>query len=378
MREDSDGNRNNGLPLNRTTHEDYKLPIAQGDVESILGQIGDAVFIFSVEHHQKGVSFRFQWNNAAHESITGMTIDEYYGLCPEEFLGEESAAEVTAHYRDCVEQRDTIVYEETLKHENDQIRWHTKLTPVIKDDTVVQIIGVSRDITDRMARSKHHQVVNRVFRHNVCNTLNVIEGRAEHIETNTEPPIRDSASQIIDASDDLLHTSEKARTIAEIIFGGAPVMPLRINSLLEQVETEFSETDQKADISISVPQSETLKASPRLSDAVSELIQNAIVHHDRPSPSIEVAVTIQESTIELAVVDDGPGIPEKERNILVDGQTPRELSHGIGLGMWMVYWIVHRSKGDIKVADRSPRGSVVTIRLPRMLENSQDAKKDHS
>ncbi|WP_276278039.1 PAS domain-containing sensor histidine kinase [Haloarcula regularis] len=349
--------------------EDAAAPIAGDDLESVLSRVDDAVFIFSVERDQGEVSFRFQWNNAAHEAITGMTVAEYGGLHPEEYLGEEMGAEVTANYLECVERRDTIVYEETLVHEHGQVRWHTKLTPVIEDDRVVQIIGVSRDITDRMARSKHLRVVDRVFRHNVRNIVNVIVGQAEYVAATAEPPVANGATQIVDSSEDLLETSQKAHQRTEIILEESPVKPIRIDLLLEEALSEVSSMARDAAISVTSPRPVAVEASPRLSDAVVELVQNAVVHHDRGSPSIEVDVRIQDSTVELEVRDDGPGIPETERKILVEGRPPRGLAHGIGLGMWMVYWIVQRSNGDISVSDREPRGSAVTMCLPRRLED---------
>jgi len=370
MDDDSVGNEENNSQTSRTTAEDYRVPVPEENLESVLSLIDDAVFIFSVERNQGELSFRFQWNNTAHESITGMTINEFGGLRPKEFLGKELGAEVTAHYRECAERRETIAYEETLEHEQGEVRWHTKLTLVIEDGQVIHIIGVARDITDRMARTKHFQVVDRVFRHNIRNSLNVVVGAARHIEADTEPPASTHASKILESATDLLQTSEKARTITDFMLEESSVAALQLSTFLEQVAAELTERDHNADVSITDPPAEMVEGVPELADAVLELVWNAIVHHDRPAPSIEVSVTTNEETVDLDVADDGPGIPEMERAILVEGRAPDGLSHGAGLGMWMVYWIVQASNGEITVADRSPRGTVVTIRLSRIREES--------
>jgi signal transduction histidine kinase len=99
--------------------------------------------------------------------------------------------------------------------------------------------------------------------------------------------------------------------------------------------------------------------------AVDNLLENAVVHGDSLTPSVSVTVRRRETdgTVDVVVADDGPGIPEQERQVLVDGrETP--LEHGSGLGLWLVNWIVSESMGELAFDDNEPRGSVVTISLP--------------
>ena len=353
------------------TTDTSEIPVADPDLQSILATIDDAIFIFAVERDGEGISFRFQWNNTAHESITGMTADEFAGLDPRDFLDDESAGEVVENYRTCVKLRDTIEYEETIEHDHGRVNWHTKLIPVIRDGSVVQIIGIARDVTDLKERTKYIRIVDRVFRHNIRNTLNVIQGRAQLIERDSELPDGTHATQISDSVDELLRMSEKARTITKVIIHDSGVRTQRVDHLTQQLTTDLSDLNHDGEVTISNPQPAEIIASPRLSQAIVELIENAIVHNDRSSPSIEVEVRVNEETVELVVADDGPGIPERERDILENGRSPGDLSHGSGLGVWMVYWIVRQSDGEIQVTDRSPRGSIVTIRLSRVPDDSE-------
>ena len=363
---DSSGEREESPSSTSAGADEYAIPVDEPDLKSILSRIDDAVFIFSVERSGSDLAFTFQWNNPSHEAITGMTVEEFGGLRPGEFLDEEAGAAVAEHYRTCVDRREPIEYEETLEHETGEVRWHTKLIPVITDDRVVQIIGMARDITDLVERTTHIQVIDRVFRHNIRNILTVIQGSAQNIAAETEPPVADEATQILELAADLFRMSEEARTITEVIIGNSSLVSLDVDSLMEEIEREVSAMNRNAAVSITIPESATIVAVPRFADAVLELVRNAIEHSDRPSPTIEISITPNDETIDLAVADDGPGIPEMERNILVDGQSPQEITHGSGLGTWLVYWIVQKSSGEVMVADRSPRGSVVTIRLPRL------------
>jgi len=130
----------------RTTPTANLTPTAY---ETIFNEADDAIFVFDVSYDDDKVTFRFQENNPSHESITGMTTEEYRGQTPQDFLDEEQAADVIAHYRTCVNERETIEYEETLEHPSGIVKWSTKLTPIIEDKTVIQILGISRDITER-------------------------------------------------------------------------------------------------------------------------------------------------------------------------------------------------------------------------------------
>ena len=366
---DGPGERSDGPQSGRSSAAEDGIPVDEPDLKSILSRIDDAVFIFAVDRSGGDLAFTFQWNNPSHEAITGMTVEEFGGRRPEEFLGDEAGAAVAEHYRTCVDRREPIEYEETLEHETGEVRWHTKLIPVIEDDRVVQIIGMARDITDLVERTTHIQVIDRVFRHNIRNILTVIQGSAQNIADRTEPSVADEATQILELAEDLFRMSEEARTITEVIIEESSLVSLDVDSLMEEVQREVSAMDHGADVSIAVPESATIVGVPRFSEAVVELVRNAIEHSDRPSPSVEVAVRATDETVELEVADDGPGMPAMERNILVDGQSPQEITHGSGLGTWLVYWIVQKSSGEVAVADRSPRGSVVTLRLPRLQES---------
>jgi sensor histidine kinase regulating citrate/malate metabolism len=68
-------------------------------------------------------------------------------------------------------------------------------------------------------------------------------------------------------------------------------------------------------------------------------------------------------------MDQGPGIPTRERRILADG-TESQLEHGRGIGLWFVNWAVMQLGGALFFEENEPTGSVVTIRL---FETTADA-----
>ncbi|WP_321163750.1 ATP-binding protein [Halorubrum saccharovorum] len=88
--------------------------------------------------------------------------------------------------------------------------------------------------------------------------------------------------------------------------------------------------------------------------ALDELIRNAVEHHDRERPMVEVTVESKTDAIEVRIADDGPGLTDMNRDVLETGQAVEALYHGSGLGLWLVYWVVQQSGGSRPPATPSP------------------------
>jgi two-component system sensor histidine kinase SenX3 len=102
--------------------------------------------------------------------------------------------------------------------------------------------------------------------------------------------------------------------------------------------------------------------------AVDNLISNAIQYS--PSGSrVGIGVSITDSVVEIAVTDQGVGIPEDEidrvfeRFFRTDPARSRNTG-GSGLGLSIVKHVVQNHGGDIRVWSQPGRGSTFTIRLP--------------
>lgn len=102
--------------------------------------------------------------------------------------------------------------------------------------------------------------------------------------------------------------------------------------------------------------------------AVHNLIANAIQY----SPDgfrVGVGVTVADGVVEIAVTDQGVGIPEGERDRVferffrVDNARSRHTG-GTGLGLAIVKHAVQNHGGDVRVWSQQGSGSTFTIRLP--------------
>jgi two-component system sensor histidine kinase SenX3 len=118
----------------------------------------------------------------------------------------------------------------------------------------------------------------------------------------------------------------------------------------------------------------------QLEMAVSNLIENAI-NYSPDGTQVSITEKCENNLIEIAVTDQGIGIPEKdlerifERFYRVDPARSRQTG-GTGLGLSIVKHVVSNHGGDISVWSAEGAGSTFTIRLPQFVptENSETEK----
>lgn len=131
----------------------------RGVYETIFCEIEDAIFLVDVEEADEAYTFRFRRNNPSHQRLTGISLEEIRDKTPRELLGDEQGTSVAENYRRCVEGRETIEYEESLALPEGQKQWQTRLSPVVEDGSVTQIVGVARDVTEQKAREQTLQQI---------------------------------------------------------------------------------------------------------------------------------------------------------------------------------------------------------------------------
>lgn len=109
--------------------------------------------------------------------------------------------------------------------------------------------------------------------------------------------------------------------------------------------------------------------------AVRNLVGNAISYADAGT-AVGVGARLQGDTVEIAVTDQGPGIPEHEQTRIferfyrMDAARSRATG-GTGLGLSIVKHICANHGGDIQVWSDGDHGSTFTIRLPAAAETLQ-------
>jgi signal transduction histidine kinase len=234
---------------------------------------------------------------------------------------------------------------------------------------------ILRDVTERDSYQQRLEVTNRVLRHNLRNDMNVIFGHAELLaDAASTPDQRRLAETIQQTADELVTLSEKARELVQLSETPShDSEAIALDTVLRSQVTKFRETYPEATVTVSIPDDLWVSAlsDHALSVALWNLLENAAEHNDTDSLTVDISVTPDDRHAQVAISDDGSGLPETEQRVLA-GEPETPLQHGSGLGLWITYWSITLSGGDIEVQTEDSEGTTVILSLSRPDSSSVD------
>ncbi|MEE8046696.1 MAG: HAMP domain-containing sensor histidine kinase [Dehalococcoidia bacterium] len=171
-------------------------------------------------------------------------------------------------------------------------------------------------------------------------------------------------------------TSRMERLVADLLLlarmdqpQAMEPVPVNLAAVVRDAVTDSQAIDP--DYPITVEGSESVRVvgdEQRLTQVVANLLANTRVHTPKGTP-VTVRVREDDGHVVMDVIDDGPGLPEKdadklfERFYRIDSSRSRQ-SGGAGLGLAIVAAIVSAHDGTIEAANEEGRGARVTVTLP--------------
>ena len=251
--------------------------------------------------------------------------------------------------------------------EGDHRYYDVSVSPVTDrhGSPVAHIVGL-RDVTDREEYQRRIGVADRVLRHNVRNEANVALGHLSALaagEVGDPLDATDRAGVAVDRVERIVDLTERVRNVTTALeYRGARDRTVDLTRVVESVAAACGDPDG---VRVDVPAGTTVAApGDRLVEgAVANVVENAL-QHAGPEPTVEVTVRRRPETVALVVRDDGPGFPADER-VPFDAREETPLSHGSGLGLWLVKWAMEAAGGDVSVDANEPTGAVVTLTFRR-------------
>lgn len=308
----------------------------------------------------------FSFVNDHFTSLTGYDPEALNGRGLEAFAGEATDVESIRTLEAGMDAGESTAVEWVTYREDGTPFWNaTSLTPVRgPDGTVTHIVGFHTDVTQRQRTARLLDVLNRVLRHNIRNDLTAILGYASLLEDDGMD-VSAVARDITATGEDLLEVSERARELEQFTDREHVPVSYDPDQLLSTVAQQFRETVPEMIIDVSVDTDDWLVSGPEMERVLSELLENAVVHDDDPPTSVQLTVRRSNEHLELTVIDDGPGIHPDEASIIEMGRETA-LDHNLGLGLWIVNWIVTKYGGSFQIQQTadSNTGTSAVLRLP--------------
>lgn len=307
-----------------------------------------------------------QVNDALCE-FAGLSADELKGADEYAFMDQSTAQTIIENKQTVLETEQPIEYSvtPTFEHSNKEAVFYTSRYPYYTEDgELAGTLAICRDVTNLEERTRQLHVLDNILRHNIRNSLNVIYGRSEQLRSELDGDLEIAAEAIIETAEKLLTTSEKSRKITKILSDDVEIHRINLSELLDDIIEEITSEWPEVKVLITIPNQVTVRAIFPIRLAFHELLENAVRHNDQEKPMVDITATVDDGMAEVTVCDNGPGMSEFDRDVLESGEAIGNLTHGSGLGLWIVYWAIKQSHGEITVNNITPRGTAISVSLP--------------
>ena len=334
-------------------------------LEAGIGALEDVFFIFDDDGE-------IRWWNDRIPEVTGYADAEIEGMTLAEFIAEEHRPRIRNGLKEMVETGTMAVRADYLTKDGDRIPYEFKATQLTDDDGgTIGFVGIGRDVTDQLEHEERLERKNErleefasIVSHDLRNPLNVAQGRLDLAlrergragDADGERGDDEHLAEVADALDRMERMIAELLTLAKEGDPAIDRRPVRLGSI---VDACWNRMDADG-ASVHLAEERTIHADEeRVQRLFANLFQNAI-DHGGPDVTIRVGPLGTDGgdggESGFYVADDGPGIPETERNdVFDDGYTTRE--EGVGFGLSIVQRIAEAHGWDVRVTEGRDGGA---------------------
>ncbi|MFC7209260.1 PAS domain S-box protein [Natronoarchaeum sp. GCM10025321] len=319
-----------------------------------------------------------EYMNLALESITGYTEDEVLGESPQILLPEGAGGVFDEEFWQTLADQEEWEGDFIIEGKDSQrlvVNATATALQDVKNETEGFVIVLS-DITERIQREQDledreeeldllRQILTRYLRHNMRNTLNVIQGNAELLtedETLSQKQI-ESVETIIENADALSEMSDTARTYSSLLGRDTELSTFDLSKITTKAVQRVRQDHSDVTFELDVPETCEIRARDGIQRAFEELIDNAARHNDATKPWVHIQVRDDDGA-RLVIEDNGPGINTQEMEAF-EKRTETPLTHSQGVGLWLSKWLIEGVEGELSI-EITDTGTRVTVDFPSL------------
>ncbi|MFD1570866.1 PAS domain-containing sensor histidine kinase [Halorubrum laminariae] len=277
--------------------------------ESIVHALGDGAYVLDADRNRVFVNDRLR-------EVTEFSEAILHGRHPERVVDEGYwGPEMGERYRTAVERvldgdaADERVQLTTTLGDGSTITTETRLTPIERDDSVVGIVGVIRDVTERVERERELERLNErlerlagFLSHDLRNPLGIVQGYLDLARETGDLDRLDPADEALDRIEALIDDAlVMARDPDEV---DTDAVPVDVGDLAADCWESGDFGEPPEDAELIVENTDPVQADrDLLRRAIGNLIGNAL-DHAGDAPTVRVGVDERG----LYVADDGLGV----------------------------------------------------------------------
>ncbi|ESP87896.1 putative signal-transducing histidine kinase / response regulator [Candidatus Halobonum tyrrellensis G22] len=293
-----------------------------------------------------------RWNRRFAD-VTGYTDEELSGMDAAEFFPDDERERIADAIDRTLTTGKVIVEADLLTKEGDRKPYEfsgSRLRHSERD--VVGLVGVGRELGGRKRHERTHERRNgrldefaRTVSHDLASPLNVAQGRIELAREECDSEHLSEAAGAVSRAQELV---EDAATLAQEDDRSGDVEAVDLSPTVRDCwrNTETAEATLVVDTEL------TIRAvRSRLQQLLENLIRNAVEHGGDT-----VVVRVGGTDGGFYVADDGPGIPEGERDeVFEPGYSTGE--DGSGFGLWIVSRVADDHGWEVEVTASEEGGT---------------------
>ncbi|KAB1194130.1 PAS domain S-box protein [Haloferax sp. MBLA0076] len=331
-----------------TDPELYREAFRSTDIPML---IADTNFAFR-DINDAGLDFLgYDYDEIIGESVGLIAGDEevYYEIIEHMLAGESWSGEFVVRRTD-----DRVVY------------GHGFATPIVVEGEVQGFLAFFLDTTKQQQYENVSEVLSRLLRHDLRNELNVIYGYTQQVASRIDDEEALAELQLVqDKVLDIVHKSERARDLRDLLERShdRSNRPVRLDTVLQKRTVDATIDYPDAEFTFeNFPEVEVV-ADDLLGEAIECLLENAVTHNDKETPVVDISVERANGSVYIRVADNGPGVPEAQRDLIFGREEYDQLHHGTGISLFFADNVISSYDGDLWVEDDDDEGAVFCIRL---------------
>jgi len=374
---DEDEKFQNSIGVSRDITEqkeaEQKLKESEEKYRLISENVNDLIYIID----KNGC---YEYCNEAFKKILGYTPEDLIGTSALDLAHPEEKSKALEEFKDMFRTK-TKNLEVRLRSKDGSYIWSDSFGKALYDENsnFVQIIGVSRDITEKKiaeeklkeSELKFKEAYNKaefykdIFTHDINNILSNIKSAVELSEIYLKDPKR-----ITDMEElyDIIriqftkgsHLVSNIRKLSQIEDSTVLLKPFKVIDILKKEIDFLLESNRTRDIKIRTHGFEKdvkVNANELLEDLFNNLFSNSIKYNDNPVIEIDIKMSRVKKNninyIQLEFLDNGFGIQDIRKDTIFQEEYVKDISSkGLGIGLTLVKKIMESYEGEIWVEDR--------------------------